>query len=313
MNRRPTNGASGFTAIELIVALTLGTIVMAAAIRYVITEFRVLTANDIREVVARNGRYVAVSLRRDVQRAGVGIETTTTFGTVDTWPGTNGDTLMILYVPYRPQQSPAHVIVPPEGTDNPLPAGGTCGPQCMEVLKTGLMDLHVGDLARLQVLGSRRLVLIQAINEVSDTSVQLGFTDADRLLRQPAGLTDLSLDRFASFVQKLRPTLFYLDEQNRLMRAVRLNLDGSPAGEVLAYGVAQFEVQLIFADGDVFDQVNTVDTDDSNDYDDVVAVQIRATLQADRTHPLVNQGAVLERTFEWRVSPRNLRYEKDRL
>ena len=87
MSWRRSNEASGFTVIELIIALTLGTIVIAAAIRYVITEFRVLTANEIREEVTRNGRYMAVSLRRDLQRAGVGIETTKTFGTVDTWPG----------------------------------------------------------------------------------------------------------------------------------------------------------------------------------------------------------------------------------
>jgi hypothetical protein len=299
--------------IELLIALTLGTLVIAAAIRYVITEFRVLTANEVREVVTRNGRFMAVSLRRDLQRAGVGIETTTTFGTVDAWPGASGDTLLVLYVPYNPQRAPAHVIVPPEGTDNPLPPGGTCGPQCMEVLKTDFMDLQVGDLCRLQVLGTRRLVLIQAIDEVSDSSVKLAFTDADTLLRQPAGLTDLRLDRFSSFVQRLRPTVYYLDDEDRLMRAIRLNLDGSPAGQALAYDVEEFDVKVVFFDDDVAEQVSLLDADDSNDYDDLVAVIVRSTLRADRVHPLVNQGEVLKRTFEWKVAPRNLRYEKDRL
>jgi prepilin-type N-terminal cleavage/methylation domain-containing protein len=306
----------GFTVVELVVALTLGAIVVSAALSYLIAEFRSLTASDVREVLARNGRYVGVSLRRDLQRAGIGIETTTIFGTASAWPGTYGDTLVVLYVPYLPQLAPAHTIVPPEGVDeNPLPPGSTCGAQCLEVLKDAVepLDLVPGDLARLEVLGARRLVLIDDISETSDTSVELRFTDASRILRRSAGMTDLSLDRFGTYVQKLQPTVYYLDEGDRLMRAVGLNLDGSVAGDVLAYGVESFDVELVFFDGDVADEVNVEDSDDSNDFDDVVAMKVRVTLKADRTHPLVNEGELLRRDFEWVVAPRNLRYEKDRL
>jgi hypothetical protein len=123
----------------------------------------------------------------------------------------------------------------------------------------------------------------------------------------------LSLDRFATFVQELDATVYYLDEGDRLMRAVALNLDGSPRGQVLAYGVEEFDVRLVFADGDVLEVANPTDADDSNDYDDVVAVRVRITAKADRVHPLVNNGELLRKTFEWLVAPRNLRYEKDRL
>ncbi|NIW36984.1 MAG: prepilin-type N-terminal cleavage/methylation domain-containing protein [Gemmatimonadetes bacterium] len=305
----------GFTAIELIVALTLGTVVIAAAIQYVMTEFRSLAASEVRDEVARNARYVSISLRRDLQRAGVGIESTPSFGTVNTWPGDRGDTLVVLYVPYLPVEAPPHMLVPPEGTDNPLPAGGTCGPQCMEVEKGDLteFDLEVGSLARLQVLSTRRLVLIELIEEASPTSVNLHFADLPTILRQPSGLTDVKLDRYSSYVQRLQPSVYYLDEDDRLMRAVSLNLDGSKGGEVLAYGVEEFDVKLVFADGDVFEQVNTGDLDDSNDYDDIVAARVRVTLRAQRTHPMVNDGELLKRTFEWMIAPRNLRYEKDRL
>jgi hypothetical protein len=301
--------------VELIVALTLGIIVVGAAVNYLIKEMRTLQGNDVREVVTRTGRYVGISLRHDLQRAGVGIETTTTFGTVDVWPGTQGDTLVVLNVPYLPSTAPPHAIVPPPGNDNPLPPGSTCGPQCMEVLKDSVapLELQVGNLARLQIPGARRLVLIGDLIETSDTSVELSFTDASAILRQDAGMSGLSLDRSATYVQKLDATVYYLTEDHELMRAVRLNLDGSPDGQVLAYGVEEFDVKLVFIDCDVLERADPYDTDDSNDYDDVVALRILLTVRADRVHPLVNDGELLRRTFEWTIAPRNLRYEKDRL
>ncbi len=69
---------------------------------------------------------------------------------------------------------------------------------------------------------------------------------------------------------------------------------------------------LVFADGDTLTQANAVDSDDSNDYDDIVGVRVRVTVMADRTDPRVNGGQLLKRTYEWQMSPRNLRYEKNR-
>lgn len=306
---------SGFTVIELVVALSLGAIVLAGAIGYMIREMRTLTGNDIRQGLARNGRYVGVSLRHDLQKVGIEIESTTDFGTVNVWPGTRGDTLLILHVPYLPDLAPPHPLQPPAGSDNPLPAGGTCGPRCVEVVKdTTPLELAVGDLARLQVLSTRRLILIEDINTTSDTSVELSFTEASEILRQPAGFAGgMLLDRFATYAQELSPIIYYLDDEEQLRRAFRLNLDGSPAGDILAYGVEEFDVKLIFADGDELERANPTDSDDSNDFDDIVAVKIRVTFKASRTDPRVNQGQLLRKSYEWIISPRNLRYEKRRL
>jgi hypothetical protein len=298
------------------IALTLGVIVLGAAVAYVIRETRTLTGSEIRDSLTRNGRYVGVSLRHDLQRAGVAIESTTSFGTVDVWPGSRGDTLVVLYVPYVPSLAPAHAIVPPPGTDNPLPPGGTCGDHCIEVRRDPNVPLEfqVNDLARLQVAGTRRLILIEEIRETSDTSVALEFTAADSILRRPAGLTaGLRLDRYSTYVQKLVPIIYYLDEEEQLIRAHRLDRDGSPAGDVLAYDVEGFDVRLVFADGDELERADPVDEDNSNDYDDIVAVRVLVTVKADRVDPRVNQGRLLKRSYDWTISPRNLRYEKQRL
>jgi prepilin-type N-terminal cleavage/methylation domain-containing protein len=312
--RTKLRAPSGFTVVELLVALSLGAIVLGGAIAYLVREMRTLTGNEIRQALVRNGRYVGISLRHDLQKAGIEIKSTTSFGTVDVWPGTYGDTLIVLHVPYVPDLAGPHPLQPPAGADNPLPPGGTCGPRCIEVVKdTTPLELSVGDLARLQVLETRRLIMLEDINPTSDTSVELTFTDADIVLRQPGGLSGgVLLDRFGSYVQELSPIVYYLDAEGQLHRAFRLNLDGSPAGEILAYGVEEFDVKLVFSDDDELERANPTDADDSNDYDDIVAVKIRVTLKADRVDPRVNQGQLLRKSYEWTISPRNLRYEKQR-
>ncbi len=307
---------NGFTLVEALIAMTVGIIVLGAAVGFLMAQMRTLGSGDIREDLTRNARYLGVSLRHDVQAAGIEISSSTTFGTVATYPGDYGDTLVILHVPYVPSPAPPHDIDPPSGTDNPLPSGGTCGTRCIDVVKeAGVpLELEQGDLARLQVGGTRRLLLIEGISTTNDSSIAITFTAHDTILRQPAGLSGgLLLDRYSTYVQKLQPTMYYLDDQKRLWRAVSLNTTGAPNGDILAYGVEEFDVKLIFQDGDELEIADPYDSDTSNDYDDIVAVRVRAVFVADRTDVRVNQGQLLRSRHEWVISPRNLRYEKNKL
>lgn len=311
---RPARRA-GYTLVELLVALFLGVLILGSAMTFLIVQLGTLEGSDIRENVSRNGRYVGAALRHDLQRAGIGMESTISFGTVGVWPGSYGDTLAVLYIPYVPDWTVPHRIIPPPGTDNPLLPGGTCGDRCIDVLKDAgePFDIAVGDLTRLQVGGTRRLIIVDNLTTTSDTSVAVEWTDDAKILNQSAGLANgLRLDRFGTYVQGISPIVYYLDDQARLMRAVELNRDGSPKGEVLAYGVEEFDIRLIFADGDELEKASGGDPDDSNDYDDIVGVRARVTVRAERTDPRVNDGKLLTRTYEWVVSPRNLRYEKNR-
>lgn len=307
---------NGFTLIEAIVATVLSVVVLSAAVSFLTTQLRTLGGGDIREDLTRNARYLGVSLRHDVQAAGIEITSTSDLGTVAVHPGTYGDTLVLLHVPFLPTPAPPHAIDPPAGTDNPLAPGGTCGSECIDVVKSASvpLELALGDLARLQVAGTRRLILVQNITTNNDTSIAVTFAPHDTILRQPAGLTGgLRLDRFGTFVQKLQPIIYYLDDQHRLWRAVKLNTNGSPDGDVLAWGVETFDVKLIFEDGDELERADPTDSDITNDYDDIVAVRVQATLVADRADPRVNEGKLLRKSYQWVVAPRNLRYEKDRV
>ncbi|UCC71809.1 MAG: prepilin-type N-terminal cleavage/methylation domain-containing protein [Gemmatimonadota bacterium] len=308
-------GRRGFSLVELIIALTLGVIVLGAAMGYLFREMRTLAGSEIRQSLGRNGRYIGVSLRHDIQKAGIEIESANDFGTVKTWPGDYGDTLVILYVPYQPSPAPLHPLVPPPGSDDPLTGNGTCGSRCLDLLKGPLATLELGgrDLARLQVGTARRLILIEDLVDAADSTFQVTFTDADLILRQTAGLSGgLQLTRSGTFVQKLTPIVYYVDAEQQLHRAVRMNLNGSPDGHILAYGVERFDVKLVFFDGDELDQANPTDSDDSNDYDDIVAVRVSVTVVADRADPRVRGGELLKRDYEWTISPRNLRYQRNR-
>lgn len=309
-------GARGYTLIELIIALLIGTVVLSAAITFLITHIRSLEGSDIRENVSRNSRYIGALLRRDVQAAGIDIKSTTSFGTVMVYPGSPNDTLVMLHVPYVPISAPPHDVDPTaNGGSDPAAGNGTCGLRCIDLLKDALatLELAPGDLARLQIDGVRRLIIIDKLTVVSSSQFAVEWTAADTLLHQPAGLVGPVQIKIAStFVQRLQPIMFYLDGEN-LMRAERLNADGTPKGEVVAYGVEQFEVTLVFDDGDELSEADPNDPDDSNDYDDIVAVKVTVTVKADRVDPRVNSGQLLLKTSEWQISPRNLRYEKNRV
>ncbi len=301
----------GFTLIELLVALTLGAFVLAAAVAYMLRELRTLTGSEIRQSLARNTRYVGITLQHDIQRAGIEIPGTSEMGAIDIWPGSAGDTLVVLYVPYEPRMAPAHPLVPPLGTTNPLPPGGTCGARCVEVMRDAGSPLEFaeGDLVRIVLPEMWRLAQIESVAETSETSVALTLADTPLLLRRPAGLGGLQLDRFETYVQKVSIVGFFLDDAEQLRRAHRLRLGGALVGDILAYDVEEFDATLVFADGDVAEQASPFDADTTNDFDDIVAVRIRVTIRADRVDPRVNRGEPLRRSHEWTVTPRNLRYQ----
>ncbi|UCG89068.1 MAG: prepilin-type N-terminal cleavage/methylation domain-containing protein [Gemmatimonadota bacterium] len=310
MPRQAKTGLQGFTLIEVMISLTVGIIVLSGALSFAVGLWRNLEGNEIREDVYRDARYVEMSLERDFQGTGVSLVSTVSFGSLAVW----GDTIVILRIPFMPTESPPYDLDPPAGTNNPLDPGGTCGARCLDLEKAadGTFELEVADIARLQVNDERRLIQVQSMVD-NGATVAIGFTDKTELLHYAAGFSGgLLLDRYSSFVQKVAPVIYYLDG-TELKRAETLNLDGTPAGETIAYGVQSFEASLVFLDGDEADAANPADSDPSNDFDDITGVRITAVMGADRVHRTVNQGNLFTRTYEWLFSPRNLLYERNRI
>ena len=214
----------GFTLVEVLIALVIGLLVIGAAMQFAVNTVRTVTATELREGVARNSRFVAMSLERDFQATGVGIESTIAYGSIQV----RNDTVVVLSVPFDTTMSQPYDLIPPPLATNPLPAGGTCGATCLDLMKAAdsTFDIQLGDIARLQVGGERRLIHAQSMTE-SDTSVQLTFTNLPEIVLHPASLSGgLLLDPFTTFAQKVQPIAYWVESGN-LLRATRIKDDGS--------------------------------------------------------------------------------------
>ena len=309
-HRRFGVGQGGFTLIELLISLTVGLVLVGASLNLAVSVFRGSEGDKLREEVYRAGRFVGMSLNRDLQTAGVGIESVQTFGTLSTF----SDTLVILHVPWEPSLAPAHSINPPFGVNNPLDPGGTCGATCIDLNKDsgGNFDFAVGDLARLQVNAERHLILITGVRDLGGSTFQLQFLPDTTLLHYEAAFQGgLQLDRFATTVQKLQPIVYYVDS-GVLFRADRLDTSGDLIPSPMAYGVTAWDADLIFTDLDEAPTVNLTDADVTNDFDDLLGVRISAMIGTNRPDIRVAGGGLFARAYEWRLTPRNLMYERNR-
>lgn len=308
---RPSTPRRGFTLIELLIALVIGVIVLTAATSVAGSMFRNVEGVRVRENVSRQGRFVGMSLERDLSETGVELESSIAFGSL----AIRNDTLSILGVPFDPGVAPVYRLVAPADTVPLLPPGGSCGPLCLNLKGStpgANVELEAGDVALLNAGGSRRLMIVESVTPVVD-STRVAMVGVDSLLFRPANFAGgLRLPRGGTSVQRLRAVTYWL-EDGALMRAERFGPDGRLQGAPVADGVDSFTVRLVFTDGDTASVANPVDADETNDYDDIVSVLVRLRLRADTSG--VNRpvdGKPRHRVYEWRFTPRNLIYERNR-
>lgn len=306
MARLPLHRRAGYTLIELMIAIVVGVLVLSSATSLALTTFRSMSGLQMRDGIDRNARFVGLTFQRDLAETGVDLESLADFGTLAVW----NDSISILRVPYAPGPS----AVWPLSVANP-PNNGQCGLTCVEIQTGGTVpDLVVGDVARLQLNRQRRLILINGMNPGPNNTYRISFASLATVIHHPSGmLTGLTTANATSaVVQKVQPVIYWR-QGTQLMRAIRLNANGSFAGEVLADGVQTFTATLIFTDGDEASSANPLDADGSNDYDDISGIRVRSVLQSDRADSRINGGVPLTRSYEWFVAPRNLIYERNRV
>jgi prepilin-type N-terminal cleavage/methylation domain-containing protein len=308
--RRLRNRA-GFTLVELLLTMTVSVVIISAATGFAMTSWQSRRGWTIREAIDRNARFVGMSLSRDVQEAGIAMESTPVFASVATF----GDTLSILSVPYEPNESPVYSIYNDGGASPDYAPGGNCGPTCIEFNKSGgTYVLAAGDMARLQVGGERRLLLLTSVTN-NGSRFRVFFKDQDWLLGRQSALSDsLLLSRSSSSIQKLKVVAYYHDPSSKtLMRAEQFNTSGQPVGSVVATNVASWDASLLFVNNFTHQSYDGFDSDTTNNGNKIIGVKLRAQLKADRADPGVNGGQLVSRWYEWSIAPRNLLYEKNRL
>jgi prepilin-type N-terminal cleavage/methylation domain-containing protein len=319
MNRR------GMTLVEIMIAMVVGVIVMGAAMSFTITTFRGVEGSNIREDVYRSARFIGSSLERDAAMAGVSIHSAPRFGTLLA----RGDTLVVISVPYDSLQSPPFTAGPavapvysmPTGTATPASPGiGSCGTYCVDVQTTVTGDslqFGVGSIVQMNVAAERRLLNVTAKRNMGSGRYQITFSNNDTLFLHPGDWTPpissaqrLQLLPSQTTFQRITPVMYYRNASNQLIRSTSLTSGGAPTGEIVADRVMTWNVWLFFADGDSARAADPTDGDDTNNYDDLSSVKVVATLQA--SHADRNIGTAITKNFEWRFSPRNLAYERNR-
>ena len=88
----------GFTLLELILALSIGLMVLTTSMALTASTWQSIRGATLRDGVTRNARYVAVAFQRDIQETGVDLSSTVDFGALAVW----NDTIAVLRVPYAP-------------------------------------------------------------------------------------------------------------------------------------------------------------------------------------------------------------------
>jgi hypothetical protein len=313
------------TLVEIMIAMVVGVIVMASAMSFTITTFRGVEHTNLREDVFRTGRFIGTSLERDAASAGVAMQSQVRFGTLLA----KGDTLVIISVPYDTLPVPllataapgnAPVYSMPADTSTYAPGQGSCGTYCVDVqvgVTGDTLQFGVGNMIQMNVDSERRLLNVTGKRNMGGGRFEITFSANDTLFLHPAGWVrpiasaqNLQLRPAETSFQKITPVMYYRDAQNRIIRSTGLTTGGAPVGDVVAENVVAWTVWLFFEDGDSAQVANPVDADDTNDYDDLSSVKVVATLQNARADR--NIGTAATRNFEWRYSPRNLAYERNR-
>lgn len=309
-------GRRGFSLVELLMALTIGMVVIVAGTEFAVRTFKARRGWTVRETVDRNARFAGLSLRRDAALAGVALESGATFASV----GTGGDTLSLLRVPWMKwpartdsAEAPVYPLHDDGGSGPTYPPGGNCGVTCLEFDRLGQpIFIAPGDLIHLRIGTVRRLLLVAGVT-AEDPTFRVTFLNVPALAGRPSGLGEVPLLRSGTSMQQVSAVLYWRETgANRLLRATRFSETGQPLGEAVATDVTAFTARVLFVNGTEAANYNGLDADTANDGDDIIGVRVRAQIRATRADPAVNGGVRVGRWYEWRMSPRNLLYEKNR-
>lgn len=300
----------GFSMVELLLSMTVALVVITGATRFAMSSWKTRRGWTVKESVDRGARFVGLSLARDVQEAGIAMESTPTFASL----GTFGDTISMLSVPYSPAEAPVYSIYDDGDTLPTYPPGGNCGATCIEFVKgaSGL-QLAAGDLTRLQVGTTRRLLLLNSVADQGNGRFRVSFLNVKKLIGRDAGLDSLRLSRSGTTIQKLTAVLYWRNAGDKsLYRGNTFNASGQAIGQLMVPNVEAFNTTLLFINGSEKTKYDGLDADTLNDGNDIIGAKIRAQIKSDRTDPSVNGGLPVLRWYEWKVAPRNLLYEKNR-
>lgn len=309
MTRAPRR--AGFSLVELLAAMTIGLLVLGAATSFAVNAWVTQSRSQASEDTTRRGRYIAMSLQRDVGEVGMLVPSSPRFGALVV----NGDTIGMLRVPTRDTALPPAYLLRWNAASPPPAGTGTCGANCLDVRKrSGRVDIAPGDvfLIRDDGTGSQRVLLASSVNDIApaDTTapVQVTFLEGvPRLWRWPSQL-DSTISVPNSSVLKLAVAVYYRVGDN-LMRASRFDPTGQLMPELVASGVSAFDASVYFANGTQAD--SAFPEDSLRDLCQVASVRAMTQLTTDRpADPRVAASGMVTRPLDMTFLARNLLFQR---
>jgi hypothetical protein len=272
----------------------------------------------------QNARYALDLLRRDLQEAGEGLDPTTPWGVVSMVDGAGAgvpDSLYLLYVePGTPRHSPTS-----DNGDTDPSGKVTLRIECGDPVD----DLEAGDFLVMANGSARGVAVLESVDREVNDSCSASDPGSTKIGEVELGIDQIDgeghgwiweegrNDDQAAF-QEVEAVAYFLDERDpdnpKLVRATQYSPRGADAGwagRPLAEGASEFQVGLIFANGDTIPGADATDSDPDNDHDDVNSVVVRLRVLARRTDRALAGGDRFGQEYAITVTPRNQIYTRN--
>lgn len=306
---------AGFTLIELLVAMFIGVIMIAGSLGLLDLTRENSRTERLRLELQQNARQATDMVTRDLQQAGQAMDPNMVFGIVAGVDGVGAqpDTLFMLYVE---PSTPDHVVLAPTpGMEkSQIVLKVTCGDP--------VDDVAVGDFVYLASGSARGVAHVTGVNHNAGGScggqpptTQIGT--ATLSVSPVDGETHgwvLQANTVNAVGLRVRAVAYFLDTSNPaqpyLVRATSYqggNWQRVPVADL----ISDFQVELLFADGDAAAEADAGDADPTNDYDDVNTVRVTFDAQTRWLDKDLAGGQNYARSYSLSVTPRNQLYTRN--
>ncbi len=305
---------NGFTLVEMLMAITISSLVVGAALSLFDSFMKNERAGSIRTEVHQNARYAVDMLTREILEAGEGLDPSATFAVISTADGSSGapDSL---YIIRSDAATPVHQVLAPTGDPTTeILLNITCA--------DSVLDISAGNVLHLARGPARGLAIVNSVTR-NETGVSCPPPDpSDDIGHVALGVTaadggthgwPLVANQDGAAAHRVNATVYFINTSGPtsvLVRATRYE-SGQWIGPPIAEGIVDFQTQLVFGDGGVAAEASSKDADATNDYDDIFTVRAFLTARAWRRDRNLAGGGVYEREYSVRASPRNPLYSRN--
>ncbi len=298
MKERVAKGAGpmtcrGFSLVELLIGLTVTMALVGAFIGLFINQNKAYSSESLRQEMMLSGRIALDEVQREAMNAGTGLPGL--FASVqvfDSGPD-QPDTVTFIYVPQGSLHLQFDTSPKPNKSANSMKFSSA----------SEVSQLVVGDHLIIYDEVDFNIVEITGINLSSRTAIFVPPVGVNT----PAGLAK-AYDPSTAVITRVSLMSLTVDRSDPAHPALVKFRGGNNLGQV-AWDIENFQVTIIFEDGDTAAATVDDDSDLTNDSMDLRGVLATVFARSSRTDPRNNSGdRFWHQEFTSTIAPRNLIY-----